>query len=512
MQTGKVTRYILVICLVLIGFLFIAGCTQNEPASNVVNNSAIVKTDAGSVSGMQQGNLRVFTGIPFAAPPTGDLRWRPTAPLHPWEGVKETKEYSPACPQPFAADPGLNMSEDCLYLNVWTPAKSADEKLPVMIFFYGGAFGKIAGSMPLYNGTALAENGVIVVTPNYRDGTLGFLAHPQLDKESPHNVSGNYGLLDQIAAMQWVQRNIGQFGGDPSRVTVFGQSAGGESILIHMVSPLSKGLFQQAIVESGTFWTNGAEIDALNSKADAEQIGETFAQSLGYSGPDAITQMRKLSASELANATPWPASPFQMVDSRHFEPTIDGWLIPDSPDTLFRLHRQNPVPLIIGNNADDGTTLAADANMTVPEYRTFIQNRFGKEADAVFTKYPANSTAEVQLRLIQIMTDFDFTDAVKFVAGSNAELNPDTYRYQYTYVMPGQPYGAFHGSEAILIFKVPIPVNATNDMVGNNLIDLWTRFAKTGDPNGGMNVTWPRYTKEKGLYLDIGAVPSVKSG
>ncbi|MDP3564496.1 MAG: carboxylesterase family protein, partial [Methanoregula sp.] len=302
------------------------------------------------------------------------------------------------------------------------------------------------------------------------------------------------------------------FGGDPSRVTIFGQSAGGESILIHLVSPQSKGLYQQAIVESGTFWTTGAEIDALNSKADAEQLGETFAESLGYSGPDAIAQMRKLSASEIANATPWPAAPFQMVNSRHFEPTIDGWLIPDSPDTLFRLHRQNPVPLIIGNNADDGTTLAADADMTVPAYRTFIQKRFGKDAPAVLAKYPANSTAEVQIRLEQIMTDYDFTNAVKFVAGSMADLNQSTYRYQYSYILPGQPYGAFHGSETILLFKVPIPSDPVNDAVSDNLIDLWTRFAKTGDPNGGMNVTWPQYSKEKGQYLDINSTPSVMTG
>jgi para-nitrobenzyl esterase len=512
MRMFKVTSYVLVICLVLMGLSFLAGCTQKEPEAGVQKTDAvIVKTDAGSVLGTQQGNLRVFNGIPFAAPPTGDLRWRPPAPVKPWDGVKETQRYSPACPQPASADPSLNMSEDCLYLNVCTPAQSADENLPVMVFFYGGAFGKIAGSMPLYNGTALAEKGVVVVTTNYRVGALGFLAHPELDKESQNNVSGNYGLLDQIAAMQWVRKNIGQFGGDPSRVTIFGQSAGGESILIHLVSPESRGLYQQAIVESGTFWTDGAEIDALNTRADAEQLGKMFAQNLGYSGPDAIAQMRTMSAQKIADATPWPAAPFQMVNMRHFEPTIDGWLITDSPDTLFRLHRQNPVPLIIGSNADDGKTLAAGANMTVPEYQTFIRNRFGKDADAVLAKYPASSTAEVQLRLEQIMTDFDFTDAAKFVAGSMADLNVNTYRYQYSYVLPGQPYGAFHGSETILLFKVPIPLDPVSDSVSENLIDLWTRFAKTGDPNGGMNVTWPKYTREAGRYLDIGAVPVVKS-
>jgi para-nitrobenzyl esterase len=510
---NKLTTCILVFCLILTGFSFLAGCTQKgSDAGPVKTDTTMVKTDSGSVSGTQQGDLRVFTGIPFAAPPTGDLRWRPPASVKPWDGVKETTIFSPACPQPTAAAPTLNMSEDCLYLNVWTPAKRADEKLPVMVFFYGGAFGKIAGSMPLYNGTALAEKGVVVVTTNYRVGALGFLSHPELDAESSNNVSGNYGLLDQIAAMQWVQRNIRQFGGDPSRVTIFGQSAGGESILIHLVSPQSKGLYQQAIVESGTFWTNGAEIDALNSKADAEQLGQKYAQSLGYSGPGAIAQMRKLNYQTLTNATPWPSSPFQMVNSRHFEPTIDGWLIPDSPDILFRLHRQNPVPLIIGNNADDGTTLAADANLTVPEYRTFIQKRFGKDTDSVLKKYPANSTEEVQLRLEQIMTDYDFTDAAEFVAGSMADLNPNTYRYQYAYVIPGQPYGAFHGSETILLFKVPITSDPVSNAVSDNLVDVWTRFAKTGNPNGGINVTWPNYTREKGQYLVINSTLSVKSG
>ena len=512
MRTNNVTICILVCCLILTGFSFMAGCTRVGPdVGSAKSDTLVVKTDAGSISGFQQDGLRVFTGIPFAAPPTGDLRWKPPAPVQPWEGVKETTVFSPACPQPTAADPTLSMSEDCLYLNVWTPATSADEKLPVMVFLYGGAFGKIAGSMPIYNGTGLAEQGVVVVTPNYRVGALGFLAHPELDSESPYNVSGNYGLLDQIAALQWVQKNIDKFGGDPSRVTLFGQSAGGESILIHLVSPESKGLFSQAIVESGTFWTNGAEIDALNSKADAELLGESYAQSLGYSGPGAITRMRTLPYQALTNATPWPAAPFQMVNMRHFEPTIDGWLIPDSPEERFRLHQENHIPLIIGNNADDGTTLAAGANMTVPAYQAFIQDRFGKDADAVIAKYPANSPEEVQTRLEQIMTDYDFTDAVMFVAGSMAETNTSTWRYQYSYVLPGQPYGAFHGSEAILIFRAlpnPDPVTET---VSENLIDIWTRFAKTGNPNGGMNVTWPQYSQKTGHYLDIGAIPVVKS-
>jgi len=505
MQPCNLTRTTLVIVLLLTGFLFLGGCTQPAP------DATIVKTGSGYVSGISQGNLRVYHGIPFAAPPTGDLRWRPPAPVQPWDGVKETKQYSPACPQPATAEPGLNMSEDCLYLNVWTPAKSADDKLPVMVFFYGGAFGKIAGSMPLYNGTSLAEKGIIVVTPNYRVGALGFLAHPQLDNESPHNASGNYGIIDQQAALKWVRQNIGAFGGDPSRVTIAGQSAGGESVLIHLVSPESKGLYRQAIVESGTFWTKGAEIDSIYSKADAEQVGMEYAQRLGYSGPDAITRMRMLSYQEITNATPWPTSPFQMVNSRHFEPTIDGWVVPDAPDTMFRLHRENPAPLIIGNNADDGITLSADANMTVPDYLSFVRSRFGNNSDVILAKYPVNTTSDVQLRLAQIMTDYDFTNAAIFVAGSMADTNPNTYLYRYSYVIPGQTFGAFHGSETLLLFRVPITSDPVTRSVSDNLIDLWSRFVKTGNPNGGMNVTWPQYTRENGQYLDIGAIPAVKS-
>jgi para-nitrobenzyl esterase len=503
MQTCKVTSCVLVICLVLIGFSFLAGCTRKEPESSVV------KTDTGYVSGISENGIRMYRGIPYAAPPTGDLRWRPPAPVQPWNGTKEAKVFSAVCPQPGAA----GMSEDCLYLNVWTPAQSADDKLPVMVFIHGGAFGEGAGSEPLYNGTALAKKGVIVVTTNYRLGALGFLAHPQLANESPYNSSGNYGLLDQLAAMKWVQRNIGAFGGDPSRVTVFGESAGATSILMHLVSPESRGLYRQAIVESGPLWTNGTTLNIVSSRADAEQWGEEYAQSLGYPGPDAIRQMRRVSGGDLINATPWPSSSFWLVHTLRFKPVIDGWIIPDSPDTLFRLHRENPVPLIIGTNSDEGTTLCANANMTVHEYEKFIRARFGNDADFVLAQYPANSTEDVQLRLERIMTDYDFTRAAKFAAGSMADTNRSTYLYRFSYVIPGQPFGAFHGSELFFVFRPPTvkpdPVSAG---VSDTMMDLWIRFAKTGDPNGGMNVTWSQYTREGDQYLDIGDIPRVKSG
>jgi para-nitrobenzyl esterase len=479
-------------------------------SSTPAPDPTVVKTDAGYISGLQENGLRVYLGIPFAAPPTGELRWRPPAPVTPWDGVKDAKAFSANPPQPPSGPTVPPMSEDCLYLNVWTPAKNADEKLPVMVFFYGGAFAQVApiDSIELYNGTTLAQKGVIIVTTNYRLGALGFMAHPQLDDESVNKVSGNYGILDQQAALQWVQHNIRAFGGDPSRVTIFGQSAGGESVLIHLVSPQSKGLYSQALVESGPFWAHGPTIDNVHSKADAEQIGLDFAQSLGYSGPDAIQKMRTVSAMNIVNASPWPASSWNRTHTLKFEPTIDGWLLPDSVDALFGLHKENPVPFLIGTNANDGTTLSAGADMTVPEYITFLQNYFGTDAGAVFAQYPANSTEEVQLRLAQIMTRYDFADAAKFAAGSMGDLERNTYLYRYSYVLPGQSNGAFHGSETLLLFGLTKELKA-NPVVAGNLVDFWTRFAKTGDPNGGVNVTWPQYTRADGRYLDINNVSTV---
>ena len=524
LKTGKSKALLPVMITVLIVLIIFAGCTQSQqdglqtskptPASTgtaPLSDPTLVKTDAGYVSGLEQDDLKVYLGIPFAAPPTGELRWRPPAPVQPWDGVRQATAFAANPPQPPQTSPG--QSEDCLYLNIWTPAKSADEKLPVMVFFYGGAFGQIEGSgrMSAFNGTTLAKEGVILVTPAYRLGPLGFLTHPGLDNESSTNSSGNYGIMDQVAALQWVQRNIEAFGGDPSRVTIFGQSAGGESVLIHLVSPGSRGLFQQAIVESGPFWAHGPTIDNVHSKADAEEIGILYAKSLGYSGPDAILRMRNVSADVLVNATPWPASSWQNTHTLKFEPTIDGVLLPASVDELFLERSENPVPFLIGTNADDGGVLTANANMTVPEYVTLIRNYFGSGADAVLLSYPASSTEEVQQSLARIMTRYDFADSAKFAAGSMADLNPDTYLYRYSYNIPSLNMGAFHGSETLLLFGSGPELNA-DPAVTNYMVDLWTRFAKTGNPNGGMNVTWPQYTREGDQYLDINSTLSVKTG
>jgi len=504
----RLLLYLLLICLFFTGLS--AASMQNE------SEPGVVKTDSGYVSGIESNGVWEYLGIPYADPPVGDLRWKPPVPVEPWDGIKETKEYCAICPQPISPDPitgeiSVNMSEDCLYLNVWTPVKKEGEKLPLMVFIHGGAF--ISGAGSLYNGMALAKKGVVIVTINYRLGALGFLAHPQLSNESPNNSSGNYGILDQVAALEWIQQNIGAFGGDPSRVTIIGESAGASSIFVHLVSPQSYGLYQQAITESGPLWTNGTTISIFFPRTEAEQYGEEYTKSLGYSGPATIQQMRNVSARDLIMATPYSSSMFGLMNSLRFRPTIEGWLIPDSPDTMFELRSEKPVPLIIGTNRDEGTTLAANVNMTVLEYEKYIRDHFGEDADAVLAEYPAGSTEEVQSCMERIMTDYDFSDAAKFVAGSMADLNRDTYLYRFSYALPGQTGGAFHGSELVMIFRpAEVPLDDTSRNVSDAMMNFWVGFAKTGDPDGGMNQTWPQYTTEGDQYLDIGDIPLVKSG
>lgn len=511
---NKIIKYL--ICIIFAGISLLAIFAVAEDTQKGLD---VIKTEGGYVSGFSQNGLKIYLGIPYAAPPIGDLRWRPPEAAKPWDNIYKADKFSPSCPQAVSKNFGSewnpgNMNEDCLTLNIWTPATNFSEKLPVMVFVYGGAYIRGSSALPIYNGTALAEKGVIVVTFNYRVGVLGYLAHPQLSKESPHNTSGNYALLDQEAALGWIQRNIAAFGGDPDRVTIFGESAGAANIISQLAVPQSKGLYSQAIVESGGVWSNGPAILGYRTKAEAEDYGQKYAEKLGYSGPDAIKEMRKMSAFDLVNSTPnvWNSTFWGFHDVA-FRPTIDGWLIPEEPQEIFRQGRQNPVPLMIGSNADEGTLLAAKTNMTADDYWKFLQDSFGPYAIKMLASYPARNDSEVQYRIERIATDIDFALASKFIAGSMANLNQSTYLYRFTYVLPGQPYGAYHTSELYFVFRPNYwKADPTSSTVSDYIMDIWTRFAKTGNPNGGINVTWPQYSNEKDQYLDIGVVPAVKAG
>ncbi len=301
--------FIAAVLLVLVCVLALPGCGTQKASMGLVH------LDSGPITGARQANIWSYKGIPYAAPPVGNLRWKPPQPVAAWTSPRACTSYGPACPQPTGGEllPSLAVgatSEDCLYLNVWSPAHNPSQKLPVMVWIHGGSFVTGAGSLSVYDGANLAGKGVVVVTINYRLGPLGFLALPALSKESPQGVSGNYGLLDQIAALRWVQKNIAGFGGDPARVTVFGESAGAISVLDLMVSPLAKGLFQRAIAESGILLDRGFGVKTAGTLAQAEADGQSFAKKLGVDpNGDVAAAMRAKSPAELLAAAQGGAGP-----------------------------------------------------------------------------------------------------------------------------------------------------------------------------------------------------------
>src|ERR1700722_200236 len=309
-----------------------------------------VKIDSGIVEGKQQGAIRTFLGIPYAAPPVGDLRWKPPAPAAKWAGVRAAKEFGAHCMQGKVYGdmifPDAGNSEDCLTLNVWTPAKKADAKLPVLVWIHGGGFAAGGTSEPRQHGEKLAARGVVVVSMNYRLGVFGFVVHPELAKESGRDSAGNYGLLDQTAALQWVQRNVAAFGGDPANVTIFGESAGSFSVSAQMASPLAKGLFQKAIGESGgAFFSGGLSFEprSVREEKDAKLVSAKL-------GVSTLAELRAIPAQKLLDAFAPPKS-----EGFDFGPAVDGYFLPDPVPAIFAASRQNDVPLLAGWNRDEGS-------------------------------------------------------------------------------------------------------------------------------------------------------------
>jgi len=448
--------------------------------------------------------VRTFKGIPYAAPPVGDLRWRPPAPLAAWQGARKADDWGPRCMQSGRLgdiDPyNRRMSEDCLYLNVWTPAKSADEKLPVMVWIHGGSNNVGAGSEPVYGGANLARKGVVVVTINYRLDVFGFLAHPELTKESAANASGNYGLLDQIAALKWVQSNIAAFGGDPARVTVFGESAGAIDISLLMVSPRAKGLFARAIGESGGAMTPVPGFGPL-LLANNEASGLKFAAALGASS---IADLRAKPAEEILQAAIKNPTIFGLG-------VVDGDVVPEYPAKIFAAGKQNDVPLLVGWNADEGTLFAArgfkwgEGQPTYPErIRTFFKN----EADKVLALYPPGETLEdgkasfAALYGDEIIGYGTWAWAERAAASGGSPV----YRYYFTRRPPGAPElsvnplaapGVYHSAElyyALNNLQVrDFPWEADDHRLADAMSSYWVNFAKTGDPNGDGLPLWPVY-------------------
>src|ERR1700735_5561088 len=325
-----------------------------------------VRTESGTVSGMHTNGLNVYRGVPFAAPPVGDLRWRPPVHVAPWTGTRKADAFAPACMQDGVSMPGETppvVSEDCLYLNIWTPAKSMQAHLPVIVWIYGGGYINGSASMPLYWGDRLAHKSVLVVTIAYRLGPLGFLAHPELTRESPHHSSGNYGLMDQIAALEWIQKDSAAFGGDQKNVTIAGQSSGSMSVSMLMASPLAKGLFQRAIGESGGMF-EPLQLAPRFLLANAERDGEKYAASLGAASLD---ELRRLPVAFLFGG--------KAGDVSH--PVIEPYVLPVSPYEAFASGRQNDVPLLIGSNADEARSLVDVSQVKAATFDSDLEHSWG---------------------------------------------------------------------------------------------------------------------------------------
>lgn len=477
-----------------------------------------VKTKAGILQGVTEGDVSVFKGIPFAAPPVGEFRWRPPQPVTPWEGVRDASKYGPNCAQGgWGAAPGSiseGSSEDCLYLNLWTPAGSKPgAKLPVMVWIHGGGF---TGGSGQNSGDAFAKNGVILVSINYRLGRLGHFAFPALSKEHPEEPKGSYAFMDQIAALQWVKENIDAFGGNPDNVTIFGFSAGGVSVHSLLSIPAAKGLFHKAIGESSggrDGVLTGRPINKENADAlyavSAETIGINFAKKHGIEGTDAaaLAKLRALKVEEIVDGG-------QETDGQggpriYSGPILDGKFVVETSESAYKAGRQAKVPLMIGNcSAEIG---GAFVSTSTTKEQLFAQ--FGDleaEAKAAFDPEGDKEFAEVQTKL---NTDWVWGEPARFTAKSFVAAGEPAYLYQFGYVPLAMRerarYGAGHGSEVSYVFgslnsrRGATEPTAEEKMLAQIMNAYWTNFAKTGNPNGDGLPVWPQYNPQSEEMLDV---------
>jgi para-nitrobenzyl esterase len=462
-----------------------------------------VHVDSGMISGVAttSADVRVFKGVPFAAPPTGDLRWRAPKPAAHWDGVRKADQFSPVCMQ------GTTGSEDCLYLNVWTGAKSASEKRPVMVWIYGGGYNTGSGSQAMYDGEALAKKGAVVVTLNYRLGVFGFFSYPELTGESDRRGAGNFGLMDSIAALQWVQKNIAAFGGDPKRVTIFGESAGAGAVANLMTVSQAKGLFERAIGESSAWST--ATVAPLKTLPEAEETGVKFAEGVG--------------AKSLAELRAKPADVI-LKGGRGVGPIVDGWLIREDPGKVFAEGRQIAVPVLTGSNRDESF---GGNPRNKEQFIEQAQKRFGDLADNFLKLYPASTDEQARESAF-----YSGRDEMAFVMRNWARLDSKVgktkaYVYYFTQqpplvaVTPGGrggggpfapgPHGsATHVSEILYVFNHLDNSRTWTDAdrkVADTMSSYWVNFAATGDPNGKGLAKWPVYDEKTKTPMVFGNAP-----
>jgi para-nitrobenzyl esterase len=475
-----------------------------------------VKVESGMLAGAMNADhtVRMFKNIPFAAPPTGDLRWKAPEPPAKWTGVRAADKFGSPCMQTdvfgdiYFRD--AQPSEDCLNLDIWIPAKHAAGKIPVFLWYYGGGFVAGSASEPRYDGEALAKKGVIVVNANYRLGVFGFYSHPELTKESGHNSSGNYGLLDQVAALQWVVKNIEAFGGDPKNITIGGESAGSFSVCAQMATPLSKGLFQKAIGESGAFFPTRKE-GGLTVKplAETEQFGVKFAESMGAKS---LAGMRAKPANDVLQAAAKLGRGFG------FGPNIDGYFFPEDPAITYAKGGQAHVPLLAGWNADEGKMMVLfnPQKPTVKSFEQQAKERFGDQAPEFLKLYPAANDQEAILSAEALASDDFIAYSTWKWLNLQVETGAPVYAYHFEQVpatkpgammgpVPASEVGSRHAGEIEYVFQTlkskDLPWTDGDFKVSDTMSSFWANFVKNGDPNGKGLPEWPVYNKADGFQV-----------
>jgi para-nitrobenzyl esterase len=505
-----------VVCVAL--FVALGGCSDDELSLQVT-------TDTGVVKGLVQGESRMWRGVPYAAPPVGPLRWKKPEVAAAWDDVRETFEVGSVCPQLASAFGSPSTDEDCLYLNIWAPRDKRD--VPVLVWFHGGAFAFGSGGETYYNGQHLAETqDVVLVTVNYRLGVFGFLAYPGLAAEDgTYPTSGNYGLEDQLAALQWVQRNIKAFGGNPERVTVFGESAGGISTCWQYTSSRTAGLFHAAIAESGLCSNNLF----FATRSDAEATGARVANNAGCTGNDAAiatclrgkTPMQLLTAAQSPKvADQLPGGPFFQPDGIQLGPNVDGIVVEKTSRDAFASGGLAARPLLLGSNRDEGTlfqtSLVAKETTTESELRSALATRFTSEqVDAIIARYPPASFPSFDRTLAEITGDAFFVCPTRRAARGAAARGGDVYQYSFEQPVENPAIaniGVFHASEIPFVFgddSFPFGiVGASGAPVAERMQTMWATFAATGNPGGD----WPRYDVATDQLLVIDAAGSVRTG
>ena len=506
--------------------VLLAGGAASAGAQTVLDPDAPVMVTGGAIRGAvsaHHADIVAFKGIPFAAPPVGDLRWRPPEPVVAWEGVRDASTSGAICIQNGGRN--VTQDEDCLFLNVWAPRETSEPR-PVLFWIHGGGYTGGSGSTAIYDGTPLAADGAVVVTINYRLNVFGFLAHPALSDESPHGASGNYGLLDMVAALEWVRDNIATFGGDPGRVTIFGESAGGGAVMSVMLMPQAGGLFHGAIAQSN--WINGWDrplAEAARGWEAAEAQGLRVATALGITGntDEALAAMRAASAADVLAASNADAGSAFMRTGNVWAPNVDGWVIPDDPLAMYREGRQHHVPLITGLNGNEGSLMTRNMDISdAAAFETYVRSVYPDLADEMLAHYDASSPEAAQAAIDKVIHDLYFAGPVRAHAESQAAAGAPTWLYHFTHVPPtpwGADLGSHHAAELVYVFGTltrreeggerPLGLTPVGDYTDTDtelsatMRGYWVQFAATGNPNRGGLPPWPVFDPETDRHLEL---------